>query len=166
MPSRPRLGTNSDRASFTTALEAARDQLTAAAGIRPPGPAELTAIGRAVLATLLPARRPRFSARKVKCATSRYLNHGDERPHTVTAITAIHITMRTPPLRDSATGRRPHRRTLIGPPRPTRRQRITAIITSQPPSDWTPRELAHLLQVHPRPSSGNGPCSASSPHTG
>ena len=146
-----RPGTNPDRASFTTALEAARDQLTAAAGICPPGPAELTAIGRAVLATLLPARRLRFSARKVKCATSRYLNHGDERPHTVTAITAIHVTMRTPPLRDSATGRRPHRRTLIGPPRPTRRQRITAIITSQPPREWTPRELAHLLQVHPRP---------------
>jgi hypothetical protein len=51
-----RPGTNPDRASFTTALEAARDQLTAAAGIRPDGPADLTGvIGRAVLATLLPA---------------------------------------------------------------------------------------------------------------
>ena len=37
------------------------------------------------------------------------------------------------------------------PPRPTRRQKITAIITSQPPRDWTPRELARLLGVHPRP---------------
>jgi len=147
-----RPGTNPDRASFTTALEAARDQLTAAAGICPPGPAGLTVIGRAVLATLLPARRPRFSARKVKCATSRYLNHGDERPHTVTAITAIKVTVRTPPLRDPTSGRRPHRRTstLIGPPRPTRRQLITAIITSQPPRDWTPRELAKMLNVHPR----------------
>ena len=147
-----RPGTNPDRASFTTALEAARDQLTAAAGICPPGPAELTVIGRAVLATLLPARRPRFSARKVKCATSRYLNHGDERPHTVTAITAISVTIRTPPPRDSTSGRRPHRRTatLTGPPQPTRRQRITAIITSQPPRDWTPRELARMLNVHPR----------------
>ena len=147
-----RPGTNPDRASFTTALEAARDQLTAAAGICPADPPQLTGvIGRAVLATLLPARRPRFSARKVKCATSRYLNHGDDRPHTVTAITAISVTVRTPPLRDSASSRRPHRRTLIGPPRPTRRQRITAIITSQPPRDWTPRELAHLLNTHPRP---------------
>jgi hypothetical protein len=147
-----RPGTNPDRASFTTALEAARDQLTAAAGICPPGPAEPTVIGRAVLATLLPARRPRFSARKVKCATSRYLNHGDNRPHTVTAITTISVTMHTPPLRDPTSGRRPHRRisTLIGPPRPTRRQRITAIITSQPPRDWTPRELARMLNVHPR----------------
>jgi hypothetical protein len=149
-----RPGINPDRASFTTALEAARDQVTAAAGICPADPPELTGvIGRAVLATLLPARRPRFSARKVKCATSRYLNHGDQRPHTVTAITAIRVTVRTPPPRDSTTGRRPHRRTsaLIGPSRPTRRQKITAIITSQPPRDWTPRELATMLGVHPRP---------------
>jgi len=68
-----RPGTDPDRASFTTAMEAAKDQLTAAAGVCPDGPADLTGvIGRAVLATLLPARRRRFSARKVKCATSRY----------------------------------------------------------------------------------------------
>ena len=64
-----RPGTDPDRASFTTALEAAKDQLTAAAGVCPDGPADLPgAIGRAVLATRLPARRRRFSARKVKCA--------------------------------------------------------------------------------------------------
>src|SRR5712675_1573645 len=71
-----RPGTNPDRASFTTALETARDQLTAARGICPDCPADLPGvIGRAVLATLLPAQRPRFSARKVKFATSRYLEH-------------------------------------------------------------------------------------------
>jgi hypothetical protein len=54
-----RPGTDPDRASFTIALEAARDQLTAARGICPDGPADLPgAIGRAVLAALLPARRP------------------------------------------------------------------------------------------------------------
>jgi hypothetical protein len=148
-----RPGTNPDRASFTTALETARDQLTAAAGIFPDNPADLAGvIGRAVLATLLPARRPRFSARKVKCATSRYLNHGDERPHAVTPITAINVTVRTPPLDNSASKRRPHRRTypLHGPPRPTRRGMITAIITSQPPRDWSGHELALLLHVKPR----------------
>ena len=148
-----RPGTNPDRASFTTALEAARDQLTAAAGICPDGPADLPGvIGRAVLATLLPARRPRFSARKVKCATSRYLNHGDERLHAVTAITAIHVTVRTPPLATGATSRRSHRRTspLLGPPRATRRDMITAIITGQPPRDWSGHELAVLLGVKPR----------------
>jgi hypothetical protein len=148
-----RPGTNPDRASFTTALETARDQLTAAAGICPDGPADLPGvIGRAVLATLLPARRPRFSARKVKCATSCYLNHGDKRPHAVTAITAIHVTVRTPPLDTGASKCRSHRRTspLLGPPRATRRGMITAIITGQPPRDWSGHELAVLLKVKPR----------------
>jgi hypothetical protein len=145
-----RAGTDPDRASFTTALEAARDQLTAAAGVCPADPSELTAIGRAVLDTLLPSRRPRFSARKVKCATSRYLNHGDERPHIVTVITDISVTVRTPPLRDTASGRRPHRRTSTGPKPPTRRQLITAIITSQPLRPWASIELARMLNVKPR----------------
>jgi hypothetical protein len=52
-----RPGTNPDRASFTTAREAARDELTAARGICPAAPADLPGvIGRTVLATLLPAR--------------------------------------------------------------------------------------------------------------
>ena len=94
-----RPGTDPDRASFTTALEAAREELTAARGICPDGPADLPGvIGRAVLATLLPARRPRYSARKVKCATSRYLTRDDGRPRAVTAITAITVTITTPPL--------------------------------------------------------------------
>jgi hypothetical protein len=66
-----RPGTDPDRASFTTALETAKDQLTAAQGICPPRPA-------------------------------------------------------------------------------TRRERITAIITSQPPRDWSGHELAVLLGVKPR----------------
>ena len=94
-----RPGTDPDRASFTTAMEAAKDQLTAAPGICPDGPADLPgAIGRAVLATLLPARRPRYSARKVKCATSRYLNRDDGRPAHPAAITAIDIAICTPPV--------------------------------------------------------------------
>ncbi len=148
METRP--GTDPDRASFTSALEAAREELTAARGVCPDGPADLPGvIGRAVLATLLPARRLRYSARKVKCATSRYLNRDDGRPHAATAITSIDITMRTPPLSRG----RPRRYSPARPrpPQPpTRRQRITAIITSQPPRDWTPRELAQMLNVHPR----------------
>ena len=139
-----------DRASFTSALEAAREELTAARGVCPDGPADLSGvIGRAVLATLLPARRLRYSARKVKCATSRYLNRDDGRPRAATAITSIGITVRTPPL---SRGRpRRYSPTRPRPPQPpTRRQRITAIITSQPPRDWTPRELARMLNVHPR----------------
>jgi hypothetical protein len=147
-----RPGTDPDRASFTTAIQAAQDQLTAAQGICPDGPADLPgAIGRAVLATLLPARRPRYSARKVKCATSRYLNRDDSRPAHPTTITAIDIAISTPPV-DLKPGRtRRDRGTPPRLPRPaTRRERITAIITGQPPRDWSGHELALLLDVKPR----------------
>jgi hypothetical protein len=146
-----RPGTDPDRASFTTAMEAAKDQLTNAAGICPDGPADLPGvIGRAVLATLLPARRPRFSARKVKCATARYLNRDDGRPPHPAAITAIDITISTPPL-DLKPGRTRRDRTTRAPPRPpTRQELVTAIITSQPPREWSGHDLAVLLDVKPR----------------
>jgi hypothetical protein len=146
-----RPGTNPDRASFTSALQTARDQLTAAAGIYPdPGqPADLLGvIGRVVLATLLPARRPRYSARKVKCATSRYLNRDDGRPTTPTAVTAIDIRVHTPPLDLT---RRPR---TAGPSRPraprppTRRERVTALLRSDPGRGWSGAELAEKLQVN------------------
>jgi hypothetical protein len=146
-----RPGTDPDRASFTTAMETAKDQLTNAAGICPDGPADLPGvIGRAVLATLLPARRLRFSARKVKCATSRYLNRDDGRPPHPAAITAIDITISTPPL-DLKPGRTRRDRTTPRPPRPpTRREKVTAVITSQPPRKWSGHDLAILLGVKPR----------------
>ena len=76
-----RPGTDPDRASFTTALEAARDQVTAAAGLIPAdnGPG---VIGHAVLATLLPPRRPRYSARKIKSPPARYTTRDPGRPAT------------------------------------------------------------------------------------
>ena len=134
-----RPGTDPDRASFTTAMETAEDQLTAAAGICPAGPADPPgAIGRAVLATLLPARRPRFSARKVNCATSRYLNRHDGRPARPAAITAIDVAISTPAL-DLKPGRTRRERNTPPHPRPpgspARRERITAPITSHPPRD-------------------------------
>jgi hypothetical protein len=99
---------------------------------------------------LLPARRPRYSARKVKCATSRYLSRDDGRPHTVTTITEISVMIATPPP-GPASKRRLHRRDRPARPQPpTRRQLITAIITSQPPPDWSGHELALILGVKPR----------------
>ncbi|GII52762.1 hypothetical protein Pth03_11510 [Planotetraspora thailandica] len=112
-------GTNPDRASFTTALETARDQLAAARGICPDGPVDLLgAIGRGILHALLSARRPRYSARKVKCATSRFLNRDDGRPHNSTTITAIDIALHTPPLELSAHRRIRSRGTSSPPPVP------------------------------------------------
>ncbi|MFJ4641898.1 IS4 family transposase, partial [Streptomyces hygroscopicus] len=62
-------GTDPDRAGFTTALAAARDQLVLAAGIITGTVTDLVgAIGRHVLAHLLPARRIRTKDRIVKRA--------------------------------------------------------------------------------------------------
>jgi hypothetical protein len=108
------------------------------------------AIGRAVLATLLPARRPRYSARNVKCPTSRYHARDDGRPALPAAITAVGITICTPPL-DLRPGRTHRDRRTPRPPRPpTRRQRITVIMTADPGRDWPGSELAARLQVPPR----------------
>ena len=122
-----RPGTDPDRASFTTAPQAARDQLTAAPRIRPDGPAGPPgAIGRAVPGTLLPARRPRSSARNVTCPTSRHHARDDGRPAPPAVSTATGITLCTPPLDTGDRPRRSHRGRippLPGPHRPTRRVR-------------------------------------------
>jgi hypothetical protein len=70
-------------------------------------------------------RRARFSARKVKCATSRYLNRDDGRPATAATITAISIQVR-PPLPGS------------GPARAHRRTSPTWARAGQPAATWSP----------------------------
>ena len=70
-------GTDPDRAGFTVALSAARDQLVLAAGITTETVIDLVeAIGRHVLAHLLPARRVRTKDRIVKRAISKYNARG------------------------------------------------------------------------------------------
>jgi hypothetical protein len=65
-----------DRASFTVALRAARDQLVKAAGVIADTTVNLIGvIGDQVLASLLPARRRRTSPRVVKRAISTYAPH-------------------------------------------------------------------------------------------
>jgi hypothetical protein len=67
-----------DRASFTVALHAARDQLVHAAGVIADTVIDLVgAIGRAVLNELLPTRRTRVSPRVVKRAISKHRAKGD-----------------------------------------------------------------------------------------
>ncbi|MDD1063966.1 transposase, partial [Streptomyces cocklensis] len=66
-------GTDPDRASFTIALETARDQVIQANGIIAGTTIDLVGtIGRAVLNHLMPARRLRISPRAVKRPLSRY----------------------------------------------------------------------------------------------
>lgn len=74
-----RPGTDPGQASFTTALHAARDQITQAAGVIAGTRIDLAGkIGRQVLDNLMPARRLRVSARTVKRAISKYNARG---PH-------------------------------------------------------------------------------------
>ena len=70
-------GTDPDRGSFTIALNAARDQLVQAAGVIADAVIDLVgAIGRRVLANLMPDRRLRVTPRIVKRAISKYNARG------------------------------------------------------------------------------------------
>ena len=72
-----RPGTDPDRASFTIAWQAARDQLVQAAGVIAGAVIDLVGtIGRHVLANLMPARRLRVCPRIVKRAISKYQARG------------------------------------------------------------------------------------------
>ncbi|MEV6841986.1 hypothetical protein [Actinoplanes sp. NPDC051411] len=73
--SRP--GLDPDRASFTTALNTARDQLVHAAGVITGTVIDLVgAIGANVLADLLPDRRTRVKTRMIKRSNSKYQARG------------------------------------------------------------------------------------------
>jgi hypothetical protein len=70
-------GTDPDRASFTTALNTARNQIIHAAGVIADTVIDLVgAIGRAVLAHLLPDRRTRVKTRMIKRSNSKYQARG------------------------------------------------------------------------------------------
>jgi Insertion element 4 transposase N-terminal/Transposase DDE domain len=81
-----------DRASFTIALNAARDQVVLAASVTTGHIIDLAGtIGRLVLASLMPARRLRISPRVVKRALSRYNARGKIDRTTYKATIAIAI---------------------------------------------------------------------------
>jgi len=86
-------GLDPDRASFTTALNTARDQLTNAAGVLADTVIDLVgAIGRAVLAHLLPERRIRVTTRMIKRSHSKYQARGSNIDrHSYKATIAIDI---------------------------------------------------------------------------
>lgn len=96
--------TSPDRASFTIALHAARDQVIHAAGIIAATSIDLVGkIGRAVLADLLPPRRTRVSPRVVKRAISKHRAKGpiDRTNHQATIniniLTTTELTSSPPP---------------------------------------------------------------------
>jgi hypothetical protein len=147
-------GTDPDRASFTVALESAREQVITAQGIEDSGdPDDTGRIGRAVLAGLLPARRARYSARKVKCCTSRWRVRDQDRPELPTQITWVQATIIAPPPDRPAARPRSRKDQPPGPRQPqpdTRRGQVTRLMASQPGRDWAGRDLAALLGIKPR----------------
>jgi Insertion element 4 transposase N-terminal/Transposase DDE domain len=147
-------GADPDRASFTAALESAREQVITARGIEDSAnPDDTGRIGGTVLAGLLPARRARYSARKVKCSTSRYHVRDQDRPRPPTRITQVQVTIIAPPPDRPAARPRGRKDQPPGPrqPRPdTRRDKVTRIMASQPGHDWPGRDLAALLGINPR----------------
>jgi hypothetical protein len=107
-------GTDPDRASFTTALHTATVTLIQADGVLANGTSPAGRIGRAVLDGLLPPRRPRVSARKVKSPLSRWNNTDPHRPARSTPITSMTITISHPA--EQATPR--HEKDLTAGPGP------------------------------------------------
>jgi len=128
-----------DRAGFTIALHAARDQLALAQGILTPedAPTDIGAIGRAVLANLLPARRPRTSARAVKCPLSRYTNRpGETHTRNSLRITALQISLHADP---------DHGARYRGATRPNRRDQILQLMRAHPGITWSTAQLANAI---------------------
>lgn len=149
-----RPGLDPDRASFTTALQSARDQVHF---VLPADDGLVGVIGRAVLATLLPPRRARYSNRNVKCPSSRYHARNDGRPQHSTAITSIDIAVHAPPPPDP--NRAPPRERLQPrfahqpppaartPAPPTRRELVVEILAANPDRSWRGSELADQVGV-------------------
>jgi hypothetical protein len=82
-------GTDPDRASYQTAVDAAQNLVTTARNITDPA-GDLTGdIGRTVLARLNPPRRPRVCPRRVKSPLSRWNKHPPGKPTTSKKITQI-----------------------------------------------------------------------------
>ncbi len=88
-------GTDPDRASYQVAVDTAQTMLTQARNILT-GAGDLAgSIGRAVLASLHPPRRPRVCARRVKSPLSRWNKHPPGKPRTCQRITKITIAIHT-----------------------------------------------------------------------
>ena len=142
-----------DRASFTCAVETARDQIVLAAGIMPTtGPDGrldlLGQIGAAVLADLNPPRRLRVCARKVKSGRSRYasLPPGEWRPTASTPITDIAIAIAQAPSPPTP----PETADQPNPGRTARRDQVIALLHANPGRALPGRHIAHALGITKR----------------
>ncbi|MEO3853848.1 IS4 family transposase [Acrocarpospora sp. B8E8] len=145
-------GCDPDRAGFTAALTASRDTITRACAVLPTPGQELTSpITEAVAASLLPARRPRISARTVKGVSARYGHRAadEDRPPVSTTVTAIDITVVAPEqtarVPAAATGTAP------GEQHPSNQARLSAACSATPAPARRPLHPDRLLPP-PTPS--------------
>jgi hypothetical protein len=143
-------GSDPDRASFTAALQAARDQVISAGGVLPTSETlGADAIANAVVTALLPARRSRISARRVKCPMSRYPLKPDEvRPLTSQNITHLDINIHHRP----ATAGSPQapqsasREQTTAPAGNGCKDRTLQLLRTDPHRPWQAREIAQALE--------------------
>lgn len=147
-------GTDPDRASFTIALQTARDQVINAAGIDPDTPDLRGEIGRAVLGGLLPARRARISVRKVKSPLGRYAARpaGDERPATSQTIVALRLSIHVP---STGSGHGPAVEPPLGPEHEQHRGS-----TPESPNHQSPQEDSDSVPRHENDTGPDGPVSS------
>jgi hypothetical protein len=140
-------GSDPDRASFTIALTTAQTQLIAAHGIVEDGQDHsLGAIGAAILANLLPPRRPRLSTRKVKAPVSRYGTLTENaRPLASTRILTITIDIDEPgsPPPPDLTAQQRARVMTPG----SRINKAFHLMKTDPDKSWSPGELARHLEI-------------------
>lgn len=145
-----------DRASFTIAYQAGRDLLIRAQDIAGDPCDAVGEIGRLLIAGLMPARRFRVSARKVKSPLSRYAAlKPDGRPTTSQNIAALDIAIHEPGHAhdtETETGRPPHpaaerqpASTATPTPHTGRLKLILALLATAPTRAWPGREIAHSL---------------------
>lgn len=146
-------GTDPDRAGFTIAYQAGRDQLVKAEAVVTRDDTNLVGeIGRKILAGLLPARRLRVSTRKVKSPHSRYHIHKpDGRPLVSQQVTALDIAVHEPPPAIEYTEVETLARSDAEPSAPgqrrTRRERVLELMQSDPTRSWHAREIGQWLGV-------------------
>jgi hypothetical protein len=107
-------GTDPDRASYRAAVAVAQDLVITARNIDGPDADIAGDIGRAVLASLNPPRRPRVCPRRVKSPLSRWAKHPPGKPTVSKQITSISAEIDHTD-RKPATRRRKHVTTASGP---------------------------------------------------
>jgi hypothetical protein len=140
-------GTDADRICFTAAAAAARATVIRADSLADqhrPGPP--SALADILLTGVLPARRARVSARKVKCVLSRYAGRPlEERPMASTRVTGIEVRLQPPGTARSTVPSSAARAKIMTPG--SRVDRVFALLSAAPGRAMTPSELARALEI-------------------